>query len=286
MEQRIEGFFDFLKFIFKSSNKLDYFQYDGDFNNGDYVPSLLSYENTDEDFLNEKLKENKNRFIIYNWIDEEGNFNPPKYERNKYGFRTKIEYKSNIPIALGCSNTFGKGNHTEHTWPFLLSKKIEEPIINLGVTGGSMDTIYRILKKYLENYIPNKVFLSIPGPFRNEYLISHPIDKHIQFGANFHVHSDTKLKIISQLQKDVFDYITSVEENTFLNFHKNLDAIKYLCSINKIELVYIYDPCFWDEEYMRKIQLFIDIHHSFEKLHFGPELQEVICNLFTEKIKK
>lgn len=277
--------FDFFKFLFNEfPESMKYYQYW--YNVSENVAGNTDSEPINEKGLSEKIKTYKDRMINYNWIDSNGNFNPPVYIKNSYGFRTQIEYQNNIPIALGCSNTFGKGNHLEHTWPYLLSKKINEKIINFGICGGSMDSSYRVLKSYLDTYTPNKVFLLIPNPFRAEHYVEVDDTKlHIQIGPNFHKSFYEPDTAKSKFQKKLFDMVYSLEESIYLNFHKNLDAIRFLCKENDIELFEVFDPCMWNQNgIMDNSNLNMDRHFSFDLNHFGPEFQEWVSELFIEKI--
>ena len=278
--------FDFFKFIFDGfPENMKYYQYwDGTTNESSFVDDDIE---PIVDNLHLKLNEYKDRFVKYNWVNDIGNFTPPIYSLNKHGFRTDIEYKNGIPIAIGCSNTFGKGNHKINTWPDILSKKINEDIINLGICGGSMDSSYRVLKSYLESYNPGKVFFLIPNAFRAEYYVRldeyQPTNVHIQIGPNFHRYDEGEK---SKVQKYLFDKIYSLDESVYLNFHKNLDAIRYLCEKNNIKLVELLDPCMWNQDgIMDNSELDIDKHFSFDLNHFGPEFQEWVSDLFLKKIE-
>lgn len=64
------------------------------------------------------------------------------YELNEKGFRTKsfdnIKWEESI-IVFGCSKTFGTGLAEEDTVTFQLEKKINIPVINLGISGSAID---------------------------------------------------------------------------------------------------------------------------------------------------
>ena len=241
--------------------------------------------------LYDKKNKDISRFIKYNWVDSDGNLNAPEYIVNKLGYRTSIEFNDDIPIAVGCSNTFGKGNHEIHTWPFLLSQKINKKIINLGIPGGSMDSSYRVIKWYLQEYNPKEIFFLIPSAFRAEYYIrlsnlkesGLPKNTHIQVGPNFHTFENNTEK--KNFQKYIFDTTYSLDETVYLNFYKNIEAIKFLCHQNNVTLYEMYDVSMYNQDNIMK-NFDIDKHFSYDLNHFGPEYQELITSMFFDMISK
>jgi len=77
------------------------------------------------------------------------------YTTNSLGFRSKnfhqIKWNESI-VALGCSNTFGIGVDDDDTWCEVLSKRMNLPVINLGVPAASIEQIClmsTVLKKLI-----------------------------------------------------------------------------------------------------------------------------------------
>jgi len=79
-------------------------------------------------------------------------------------------------FCFGCSFTLGFGLPEDHTWPYILSKKINMKPINYGVGGISTDfiarQIYQIFNTIPKEKYPKHVFIFFPEIFRKEYLIN------------------------------------------------------------------------------------------------------------------
>ena len=64
------------------------------------------------------------------------------YVFNEWGFREKtfdnIDWKNSV-VVFGCSNTFGTGLAEENTVTVQLEKKLNMPVINLGISGSAVD---------------------------------------------------------------------------------------------------------------------------------------------------
>jgi len=117
---------------------------------------------------NEKLEKNFNK--EYKSIDI-------TYSFDKYGYRIypKLNYPTSKNIfCFGCSYTMGHGIPDEHTWPYILAKKLGEDYTpyNYGVAGSSFTSMGRRLYQVLNlNPVkPDHVFLLLPNIFRNEYI--------------------------------------------------------------------------------------------------------------------
>jgi len=94
-----------------------------------------------------------------------------QYKYNSDGFRTH-EFSDflnkQVNIALGCSHTEGLGLPIEHVWPSLIEKKLNTPLLNLGLGGGSSDTVARILTNISGLFQIQKVFILWPEKHRFE----------------------------------------------------------------------------------------------------------------------
>lgn len=98
------------------------------------------------------------------------------YKYNSDGFRTH-EFSDflgkKINIALGCSFTEGIGIPIENAWPSLIEKKLNIPLLNLGLGGGTTDTVSRILTNVSGLFQIQKVFILWPEKHRFEYYDEH-----------------------------------------------------------------------------------------------------------------
>lgn len=96
---------------------------------------------------------------------------PYTYKNNSYGFRFDKDFKNfdnltlndwrNMYICLGCSWTYGTGMRSEYTWPKMLTDKLGEKCLNLGVPGTGIQTSYRILEAWIKHFgcAPKGVFI-------------------------------------------------------------------------------------------------------------------------------
>jgi len=80
-------------------------------------------------------------------------------------------------VVLGCSFSYGQGlkNPKEESWPALLSKKLNVPVVNLSARGGGNDRIMRRLAEYhyLDSAKNNNPFYMISyshSSRREEYI--------------------------------------------------------------------------------------------------------------------
>lgn len=245
---------------------------------------FISKENRKK--VSEDLRLNKQRFIMHGWLNEDGSIKWPEYDLNQYGMRTSFSYDEGHPIALGCSDTFGLGNHEKDIWTTKLSNKLNKKIINLGVCGSGIDTVYRILKSYLENYRPESVFLLIPSPNRFEILYRSMEDglKHMNILPKNDWLNEEEKRIWESFSETLF-----IEENMYLNFHKNLDAIRYLCMSQNIPLYEELNPGMYNQDnILEKLPIDMNFKNypSLDLQHLGPEYQDLITNIFIKKINE
>jgi hypothetical protein len=65
-----------------------------------------------------------------------------EYKNNEFGFRTKpiekIDWANSI-VVFGCSYVYGVGLAEEDTFCYLLEKKLNIPVVNLGMPGSAID---------------------------------------------------------------------------------------------------------------------------------------------------
>jgi hypothetical protein len=234
----------------------------------------------EKDRLLSLLEKDRERFEKYNWIDENNNLIFPTYDCDWFGMRTHLTPKDGMSLALGCSYTFGLGNHIDQIWPSYLSKELNIDIMNLGVCGGGVDTCYRLLKAWTNDFSIKNVFILIPGCYRYERLYSKSVGgvRHIRLLPNY---SD-----LTKEEQKIYDVtwskVESLDENVFINFHKSLEAIKYLCIKNNIRLYEYLNPTFYLPHESQHFQWPITKYTSFCSVHHGPEIQEFITDKFIE----
>ena len=98
------------------------------------------------------------------------------YQYNANGFRThelSDFLGKEVNIALGCSFTEGVGVPIENAWPSLIEQKLNMPLLNLGLSGGSTDTVARILTNIAGLFKIKQVFILWPETHRFEFYDEH-----------------------------------------------------------------------------------------------------------------
>jgi len=65
------------------------------------------------------------------------------YEINELGYRCKYTYppEQDYILVAGCSHTFGHSVRQEHRYSDLLENKLNKPVLNIGVSGGSCNLV-------------------------------------------------------------------------------------------------------------------------------------------------
>lgn len=96
---------------------------------------------------------------------------PIKYHLNEYGFRSdkfsEEETRDSITF-LGCSQTFGIGLHKDKTWTSLVANHFNLPEINLSMSGGSLDSAFRVYNEWQPIHKSKITCLLLPPDARYE----------------------------------------------------------------------------------------------------------------------
>jgi hypothetical protein len=105
----------------------------------------------------------RNMLQQFGWIDQHID-----YTFNSDGFRThEFDNRANF-VTIGCSFTQGVAVNREDTWPQLVSNQLGLSVYNLGISGASADTCYRIIKYYAPILKPQFVVFLEPRGNRTE----------------------------------------------------------------------------------------------------------------------
>lgn len=86
------------------------------------------------------------------------------YPRNNH----PIQFNRDSVMALGCSSTFGMGVEAELAWPALLETRLRKPVYNLGVCGGSADSVFRVVASLLPILQSRTLCIQAPSDYRRE----------------------------------------------------------------------------------------------------------------------
>jgi hypothetical protein len=111
---------------------------------------------------------------------------------------------------LGCSYTIGIGLPVQYTWPTLVAQELGLACYNLGLGGGSMDSMYRIGSYWIEKLNPKLVIALEPPSVRYELL---------PYG-NISIHEQ------QIFENTIFTDLFRNEQNYELNKQKNTTALK------------------------------------------------------------
>ena len=124
-----------------------------------------SYGELDEE-LGWKLKENTSScFSGTNYLTGETFFDSKIYTNN-LGFRdigTNRDVPAGAVTAIGDSWTFGYGVNYEETFPYLLSQKINFPVVNMGVPAYGSGSTLLLFERYVNQIRPSTVIYVTHG---------------------------------------------------------------------------------------------------------------------------
>jgi len=202
------------------------------------------------------IKINYNALDDAGWIDEQ-----IEYKFNNYGFRDNT-FPYNIDfLAVGCSHTFGVGLKKEQVWVSKLGELLNKKVYNAGISGASMDTMYRLIDDITRNHDISNIFMFAPASYRYELCVDD--EKDIFEVYNVHDNNNnTKPYFICT-------------KNSWFNFNKNLKAIKYICAEQNINLIHF------------------EVDHDFivdnkvrDLMHSGPLAHEEFAKMFYNKFNR
>ena len=178
-----------------------------------------------ESVYNENLLSNYVLIERHGWLNHD-----IRYKFNSHGFRTN-EF-NNLPsiMFLGCSFTVGVGLPQEHTWPFIVSKKLSLEMINLGIGGIGEDGVFRIADYYVDKIKP-KILVFLQPPVGRLSLVTEE--------KKIHYFRIMDFDLVPNDYKPFYrDYI-ACEENLILSIKKHKMAIENICLKNNIKFVYV-----------------------------------------------
>lgn len=234
----------------------------------------------------EEWKKNKDLEHMLVWHDTlPGDSNPLTYDINSHGFRTKEldSFDSNSIMLLGCSMTFGIGVHEETTFAHHLSKYLDDPIINLGYPGGSLDSMYRIYSYWQPRIKSKNTIILIPPGCRFESAAN---DKG-RFWYKWGIHRILAMKAEGKLTKEsaIMTSHFFEERQVAVNMQRNLNAIKNIARETNSSL-YIFDN--EDREIASNLKLRIDVGIDVgrDNSHPGPVWHEKTAKIMVERFFK
>lgn len=144
------------------------------------------------------------------------------YRFNAQGFRSDPFDQGPGMLFLGCSMTMGTGLPYEETWPYLVARALDCACWNLGVGGGSNDTMFRLALHHVPALLPKAVVVMSTEPTRLEIVEK---DHFAKLLVNGPIPNDYRLFYRRWLDQDA---------NSYLNWMKNILAIEQLCKDSRI----------------------------------------------------
>lgn len=170
-----------------------------------------------QDRYENNLKKQYSELDRLGWLDKKFT-----YKLNSQGFRSDEFSKDDSIMFLGCSYTFGTGLPLENTFAHIVSTRLNLKCYNLGQPGGSNDTTFRLAYGYIPKLKPKIVVLNTIQHLRLEL-----ISKDSNNNPNL---------ILNYLNTNSYDGFSNFynewiynDVNTYMNYQKNLLAIKQLC---------------------------------------------------------
>lgn len=170
----------------------------------------------------EKFQANIQDPVKYQLLLDLGYINAPiEYSFNQDGFRTGEFNRHYDVVCFGCSFTMGTGVTYQHTWPAQLEQITGLTCANLGHSGSSNDTAFRMADHYLEKLRP-------------QYAVWLQTDAHRIELLDDSVNSSLNIIAAHKEHPCENDYFTKVwfssESNHHINQRKNTLAFEKICN--------------------------------------------------------
>lgn len=179
------------------------------------------------------------------------------YKFNSHGFRSEEFKEGKNIIFLGCSITFGTGINLEDTFPYKVAKSINYNCCNLGVSGSSNDTAFRLSEYWIPKINPDIVVLLSPEESRLELLSNNPTES-----IHYRINKES-------LKDSFYEKWVINEENGRLNRLKNQLSIQNICQSRNIKFLNFNvesDFCFTEKDLARDLSHpGVLSHHSFSE---------------------
>lgn len=189
-----------------------------------YANKTVSWFSTDdkETYVKNMSIPDQRKIIERNgWVDAEFT-----YKFNSHGFRSDEFTDSDAIMFLGCSLTLGTGVPLEVTWAHNVSKELGLKNYNLGISGGSNDTAFRLANYYVALLRPKIVVFMGTGTNRFDIITDDEVYTLM--------HNRVPKKYDGEWYKDWVTY----RENGDLNWKKNYLGIQSICAEHGSKFVY------------------------------------------------
>lgn len=182
---------------------------------------------TDSKFNHDKnLQDPSKRLLLeqHGWLE-----NPVRYSFNSHGFRSdEFDSSRSAVLFLGASIVVGTGVSDEHVWTTLVSQRLDCSNYNLGISGGSNDSSFRIGQHYIPQLSPKLVIFVSSYKWRTDLIVE---DRVLTF-------MDPEISTPKPYQAFYKEWIRC-PENGELNYLKNKYALHQLCESLNIPIIEI-----------------------------------------------
>jgi hypothetical protein len=241
------------------------------------------------DSLNHCL--NQSYFLNFPW--------PVDYQYNSRGYRdqewpTDINELTSAVWCIGDSFTVGIGSPLAHTWPYLLSKKLNTRTINVSMDGASNNWIARKISDLVHEVIPKTIVVHWSYAHRREEDWQHCLDRKwnhvyslikypdwpecktindffnlpdvVQQHArnNFQIDNLIKNSLDSNHSVYKFDIERKIWHDQFLSDDQNfentiqcINAVEEISNKHNIKLIHSFIPNFADPNISQKVQNYL-----------------------------
>ena len=202
-------------------------------------------------------------FKIDNILDDKTTY----YGHNEFGYRSGSWDGSHEILAIGCSNTYGRGIPEKGRWTNILEEISNKKVANLSAPGQAINFLVSQAFAYFKKFgNPESVICFFPDPYR----INLPISKNfINSKNNYRDHFFSSVQISSVETADekskylkkpyYYEDILPIEVPIFFSM-KAIHSLEQYCNSNKINLIW----SSWHDFFIKDISgLDINIFDNF-----------------------
>lgn len=153
------------------------------------------------------------------------------YKYSPQGFRTHDfnQYlNQTVDIALGCSFTEGIAMPLEHVWTSIIEQHTQIPMLNLGLGGGSTDTVARVLTNIAPLFKINTVYILWPKIERFEQYYENKIEPVLPMRCEqTHVWNFDKAQAVNRFKRNHHLVNLLAEKYNFSIIERDIDEFFY-----------------------------------------------------------
>jgi len=189
------------------------------------------------------------------------------YKLNSQGYRDvdwTPDQLNNSIWCVGHSDVAGIGVEHKDSWPALLEKSTGVKTINLGVVGGSWDTISRVLSSALTTHKPKFVFIQATTRDRREYITNERQQVVLP-----------SMEDDRQVDLNFWKFID--EENSQYSLEKNITIIDLACKVAGVNYLIFDFADRWN---------IIRTYPAADGKHIGVVPHRMISEYLTAELKK